>query len=113
MSKMQKIWTEAFPVTRGQFIPEGVEFIEADTIDGIKVSDLTVAVAAMDIEVSDYTEIYLRTLEPLPNPDDTGDANFYVYTQGKSAGTVVIVDVPVTRNQARNFARKLLEALDA
>ena len=112
MSKMHKIWAESHPVKSGQVIPEGTEFIAADTIDGIEVSDLTVAVAAVDIEVSGHSEVYLRTLEPLPDTDDTGDVDFYVYTQGKSAHTVDIVDVPVTRNQARNFARKLLEALD-
>lgn len=116
MSKMQKIWAEAFPVTLGQTIPEGTEFVAADTIDGTKVSDLTVAVAALDIEVNGHSEVFLRTLEPLPDTDDTGEAYFIV----RDDGDILMYNrehssrygATLTGQQARNFARKLLEALD-
>lgn len=113
MSKMQKIWAEAFPLKDGQVIPSGTEFIEAEDITGTKVSGLSINVESSNIEVGVYEEIYLRTLEPLPDPDDTGDVDFYVYDDNPLVDSVDIGNVEVTRNQARNFARKLLEALDA
>lgn len=113
MSKMQQIWEESHPVKDGQVIPAGTEYIEAEEIIGTKVSGLSIYAVSNNIEVGSREEIFLRTLEPLPDTDDTGDADFYVYDDNPLVDSVDIGDVEVTRNQARNFARKLLEALNA
>lgn len=117
MSKMQQIWAEAHPLKDGQVIPSGTEFIRAEGITGTVVSGLSIRVESNNIAVGGYEELYFRTLEPLPDTDDTGEAYFIV----EDNGDILMYNrehssrygATLTGQQARNFARKLLEALDA
>ena len=117
MSKMQKIWDEAFPVKPGQMLPSGTEFIEADFNDNATVAGLTLATLVRTSQAGGYDEGFVRTLEPLPDTDDTGEAYFIV----EDNGDILMYNrehssrygATLTGQQARNFARKLLEALDA
>lgn len=117
MSKMQKIWAESHPLKDGQVIPEGTEFIRAEGITGTMVSGLSIRVESSNIVAGAYEELYFRTLEPLPDTDDTGEAYFIV----RDDGDILMYNrehssrygATLTGQQARNFARNLLEALDA
>lgn len=106
MSKAQNIWNAAYPITVGQVIEPGTEVVVPTLENGVV---LAVSVFEVFEEITAYGKDVniVRTVEPMPDPDDTGGADFYVYDD-----CVDIENIVVSRQQARNFARLLKEALD-
>lgn len=109
--KLQEMWDSAHEIPKGAYIPKDTLLVQLDLEDD---------------EISYYMENYsnywkgapkdapVRSVEPLPDPNDTGTLGFQLLSDDKidirtrSRG----VFTTFTRTQARNFAHQLLEALD-
>ena len=117
MNKAQEIWDSAHPVKIGQTLKPGTEFVRVDNRDHYGwVKEVSIHTVRKDelLEITDdYAVQFFRTVDPLPDPDDTG-----TLTVHSDAGVIVLVDTyddrcyDLSENQARNLARKLTEALD-
>ena len=117
MSTAQKIWDDAYPVKMGQILKPGTEYVRVDNRDHYGwVKEVSIHTVRKDelVEITDdYAVRFFRTVDPLPDPDDTG-----TLTVHSSAGYIVLVDTyddrcyDLTKDQAHNLARKLTEALD-
>lgn len=111
--KLQEMWDAAHEIPKGAFIPENTVLVQLDPMGPSEEAVLTHYVTS----VSDYWQgspvrAPVRSVEPLPDPDDTG-----VLSIEGTSGDVQIYDMAddhtydLTDNQVRNIIRKLTEAL--
>lgn len=117
MSTMAALWKSGFPVKADQVIPGGTEYMTGYFISTHGLCSLTYDTASADLIVTKADESEIRTIEPLPDPNDTGDLSldsgvargsgqrWYQITDGNSG-------YDMTEAQLRNLARKITEALD-
>lgn len=115
MSKAQELWDEGYPVKKGQILPPGTETIQQNSGPVGGVSLITIARGSA-LEIGDYLERNLRTVEPLPDLDDTGNIRVEVFHDREVM--IMLVDTEMeagydlTEAQARNLVRRLTEVLD-
>lgn len=111
--KLQELWDNAHEIPNGAFIPENTVLVQLDLNDPTLIE-----LNYYETTVSDYWKGYpkhspVRTVEPLPDPNDTG-----VLSIEGTSGDVQIYDMAddhtydLTDNQVRNIIRKLTEAID-
>ena len=112
--KIQEMWDNAHDIPRGAFVPEGTVLVQLDPMGPFGDAEINYFVT----HVSEYWQGSpdsdpVRSAEPLPDPDDTG-----ILTVRSKDGFVLLVDTyedhgyDLTKDQARNLARKLTEAVD-
>lgn len=108
--KIQEMWDAAHEIPKGSFIPRDTVLVQFDPENDEISYYMTYS--------SDYwrgspKHVPVRSVDPLPDPNDTD-----TLTVHSSAGYIVLVDTyddrcyDLSKNQARNLARKLMEAID-
>ena len=108
--KIQEMWDAAHEIPKGSYIPRDTVLVQLDSEND--------EISYYMTNSSDYwrgapKHVPVRSLDPLPDMNDTG-----TLTVHSSAGYIVLVDTyddrcyDLTKNQARNLARKLTEAID-
>lgn len=108
--KIQEMWDAAHEIPKGAFIPRDTVLVQLDSENDEISYYMTYS--------SDYwrgapKHVPVRSVDPLPDPNDTD-----TLTVHSSAGYIVLVDTyddrcyDLTKNQARNLARMLTEAID-
>lgn len=111
--KLQEMWDSAHEIPKGAYVPEGTVLVHLEPTGPFEEAVLTHYVTG----VSDYWQgspvaVPVRSVDPLPDTDDTGVLS--LHTEGERIAVVVGYDArcyTLTKNQARNLARKITEAL--
>lgn len=109
-SKLQEMWDAAHEIPMGTYVPVNTVLVQLDLED----HELSYYEAA----VSDYWKGYpkhapVRSVEPLPDPNDTG-----VLTVRSEDEEIALVDTyedwsyELTKSQALNLVRMITEAVD-
>lgn len=107
--KLQEMWDSAHEIPFGAFVSEGTPLVRFDHPD--RLYFYSAARSFYWNTVSDTAPV--RSLDPLPDMDDTGTIT--VHLDGERIAVVVEYDArcyTLSRNQARNLARKITEAID-
>lgn len=110
--KLQDMWDSAHEILKGAFVPKHTALVYLDE------DDLSTELVFYETDTSAYwpgTSSYrqIRSVEPLPDSDDTGLLAVRSYE-----GLISLVDTyedwsyDLSRDQARNLVRKLTEAID-
>lgn len=108
--KIQEMWDAAHEIPKGSYIPRDTVLVQLDSEND--------EISYYMTNSSDYwrgspKHAPVRSLDPLPDMNDTDTLTVHT-----SAGYIVLVDTyddrcyDLTKNQARNLARKLTEAVD-
>ena len=108
--KIQEMWDAAHEIPKGSYVPRDTVLVQLDSEND--------EISYYMTNSSDYwrgapKHVPVRSLDPLPDMNDTGTLT--VHSEG---GAIVLVDTyddrcyDLTKNQARNLARKLTEAID-
>ena len=112
--KLQEMWDAAHEIPQGAYVPEGTVLVQLDPRGPFEEAVLTHYVTPASgywMGSSVYKQV--RSVEPLPDPDNTG-----LLTVHSDEGSISLVDTyedwcyDLTKSQARNLARKLTEAID-
>ena len=112
--KIQEMWDNAHDIPRGAFIPEGTVLIQMNPVGSSGEAELNYYAASVSAPWQGTSRTApVRSADPIPDPDDTGTIAVH-----SSAGYIVLVDTyddrcyDLSKNQARNLARKITEAID-
>ena len=108
--KIQEMWDAAHEIPKGAFIPRDTVLVQLDSENDEISYYMTYS--------SDYwrgapKHVPVRSVDPLPDMNDTG-----TFIARSAGGDIVHIDTDIgrcydlTKNQARNLARKLMEAVD-
>ena len=104
---IEQIWNTYHEIPLGSYIDENTILIQFERHE--QELHMYTALEAGPFTGAPYSAP-VRSLERLPDPDDTGDITVAVYNRpaGKISVTVEgCGDTVLTRNQARNLARSL------
>lgn len=111
--KLQEMWDSAHEIPKGAYVPEGTVLIQMNPVGSSGEAELNYYAASVSAPWQGTSRTApVRSADPLPDPDDTGTIAVH-----SSAGYIVLVDTygdlcyGLTKDQARNLARKLTEAL--
>lgn len=108
--KIQEMWDAAHEIPKGAYIPKDTVLVQLDTEDDEISYYMTYS---SDYWMGSPKYAPVRSVDPLPDPNDTD-----TLTVHSSAGVIVLVDTyddrcyDLSKNQARNLARMLTEAVD-
>lgn len=114
MSKMDEIWDSAYEIPEGAIVPEGTELVQREAQYGEEFDELNIYKASVTAPWPwSPKNAPVRSIEPLPDPDDTGALRFYgdgghIILEGVHCGHGHSLSIA----QARNLARKITEAID-
>lgn len=108
--KIQELWDAAHEIPKGAYIPRDTVLVQLDSEND--------EISYYMTNSSDYwrgapKHVPVRSVDPLPDMNDTG-----TFTVHSDDGFIVLVDTyddrcyDLSKNQARNLARKLMEAID-
>lgn len=113
MSKIDEIWENAHEIPEGALIPEGTELVQREDPyeDGDELTIYKATATALWEGAPKHAPV--RSVEPLPDSDDTGTLEFYgdgghIALEGLHCGFTHYLSI----SQARNLARKITEAVD-
>ena len=106
---IQEMWDAAHEIPKGAYIPRDTVLVQLDSEND--------EISYYMTNSSDYwrgapKHVPVRSLDPLPDVNDTGVLS--LHTDGERIEVVVEYDdrcYTLTKNQARNLARKITEAL--
>ena len=112
--KLQEMWDAAHEIPEGAYVPENTVLVQLDPTGSCGEAELIHYVSY----APEYWQVApknapVRSLEPLPDPDDTG-----ALTVHSGDRFIVLVDTydyrcyDLTKSQARNLVRMLTEAID-
>lgn len=107
--KLQEMWDAAHVIPQGAYVPEGTLLVRLDMEN--RLYHYEVPVSSYWRTVSNSAPV--RSVEPLPDPDDTG-----LLTVHYGEGFLVLVDTyddrcyNLTENQALNLVRMIKETID-
>ena len=108
--KPQEMWDSYHEIPREAYVPEGTVLVQLEMgVDELTFYEAEVSHPWMGAPQS----APVRSMEPLLDPNDTG-----ILTVRSKDGFVLLVDTyedhgyDLTKSQARNLVRKLMEAVD-
>ena len=112
--KLQEMGDSAHEIPKGAYVPEGTVLVQLDPMGPFGEAEL-VHYVTHDSEYwqGSPQDGPVRSVDPLPDMNDTGAVTVY-----PSTGDTVHFDTDdggcydLTRDQARNLARKITEATD-
>lgn len=114
MSKIDEIWDSAHEIPDGAIVPAGTELIQREAQYGEEFDELSIYRASVTGPWDGAPKLApVRSIEPLPDPDDMGSLRFHA-----GVGHIVLEGVNcgychnLSTTQARNLVQKITEAID-